>query len=73
VVLTVKGKAALVVQDALAYQRLLDIAAAANANEGVRQGVDDVRQGKIRPIRNFFSEFENRYGLPRKNNGSRRA
>jgi prevent-host-death family protein len=39
VVLTVKGKAAAVVQDAEAYQKLLDIAALAEADEGVRQGL----------------------------------
>ena len=42
VVLTVNGKAAAVVQDAEAYQRLLDIAARADAEEGIRQGLDDV-------------------------------
>jgi prevent-host-death family protein len=38
VVLTVNGKAAAVVQDAEAYQRLLDVAASADAGEGIRQG-----------------------------------
>ena len=38
VVLTVNGKAAAVVQDAAAYQRLLDLAAQADAGEGIRQG-----------------------------------
>jgi len=56
-VLTVNGKAAAVVQDAEAYQRLLDIAARANAEEGIRQGLEDARQGKIRPIEEFFAEF----------------
>ncbi len=36
VVLTVKGKATTILQDAEAYQRLLDIAARANAEEGIR-------------------------------------
>lgn len=36
VVLTVSGKAAAVVQDAGAYQHLLDIAARADAEEGIR-------------------------------------
>ena len=40
VVLTVNGKAAAVVQDAAAYQRLLDIAAHADVKEGIRQGGD---------------------------------
>ncbi len=35
VVLTMKGKAAASVQDAEAYQRLLDIAAQASAAEGI--------------------------------------
>lgn len=57
-VLTVNGKAAAVVQDAAAYQRLLDIAARADAGEGIRQGLDDARKGRIRPARQFFAEFE---------------
>ena len=58
VVLTVKGKAAAIVQDAAAYQHLLDIAASASAEEGIRQGLDDVKQGKVRPAREFFADFE---------------
>jgi prevent-host-death family protein len=58
VVLTVKGKAAAVVQDAAAYQRLLDIAAGADAREGIRQGLEDLRKGRTRPARKFLKEFE---------------
>jgi prevent-host-death family protein len=65
VVLTVKGKAAAVVQDAAAYQRLLDIAAAADAREGIRQGLEDVSKGRTRPAREFFAEFETKRGLRR--------
>jgi len=64
-VLTVNGKAAAVVQDAQAYQRLLDIAARADANEGIRQGQDDAAHGRTRPAREFFDEFEARHGIPR--------
>jgi PHD/YefM family antitoxin component YafN of YafNO toxin-antitoxin module len=64
-VLTVKGKAAAVVQDAEAYQRLLDIAARADAPEGIRQGLEDARKGKARPARQFFSEFEAIHGISR--------
>jgi PHD/YefM family antitoxin component YafN of YafNO toxin-antitoxin module len=64
-VLTVKGKAAAVVQDAEAYQRLLDIAASADATEGIRQGLEDVKRGRVRPAREFFAEFEARHGLSR--------
>jgi hypothetical protein len=58
VVLTVKGRAAAVVQDAGAYQRLLDIAAAADAREGIRQGLEESRKGMGRPAREFFKDFE---------------
>jgi prevent-host-death family protein len=65
VVLTVKGKAAAVVQDAKAYQRLLDIAAAADAREGIRQGLDDMRKSRSRPVKEFLDEFEARHGISR--------
>ena len=64
-VLTVNGKAAAVVQDAEAYQRLLDMAARADAREGVRQGLEDARKGRTRPAREFFREFEVARGLSR--------
>jgi PHD/YefM family antitoxin component YafN of YafNO toxin-antitoxin module len=64
-VLTVNGKAAAIVQDAQAYQRLLDIAAHADAEEGIRQGLEDARKGKTRPARQFFDEFEAAHGIPR--------
>jgi prevent-host-death family protein len=65
VVLTVKGKAAAIVQDAEAYQRLLDIAARADVEEGIRQGLADAKKGKTRSAREFFDEFEATHGLPR--------
>jgi prevent-host-death family protein len=65
VVLTVKGKAAAIVQDAEAYQRLLDIAARASAEEGIRQGLEDLKRRKMRPAREFFGEFETEHGIPR--------
>jgi prevent-host-death family protein len=65
VVLTVKGKAAAVVQDAEAYQRLLDIAARVDAEEGIRQGLEHAKTGKIRPAKEFFDEFEAEHGIPR--------
>lgn len=64
VILTVKGKAAAIVQDAKAYQRLLDIAARADAREGIRQGLEDARRGRARPAREFFAEFEATHGIP---------
>ena len=65
VVLTVKGKAAAVVQDAAAYQRLLDIAAHADVKEGIRQGLEDAKKGRVRPAREFFDKFHAEHGIPR--------
>jgi prevent-host-death family protein len=64
VVLTVKGKAAAIVQDAEAYQRLLDIAAQADSREGIHQGLEHAKKGKVRPAREFFDEFEAKHGIP---------
>ena len=65
VVLTVKGRAAAVVQDAEAYHRLLDIAALVDAREGIRQGLEDSKKRKSRPAKEFFAEFEAEHGIPR--------
>jgi hypothetical protein len=54
-----------VVQDAEAYQELLDIAARIDTEEGVRQGLEDAKTGKIRPAREFFEEFEAKRGTHR--------
>ena len=53
------------VQDAEAYQRLLDVAASSDAREGIRQGMEDTRKGRVRPVKEFFEEFEAKHGLPR--------
>ena len=65
VVLTVKGRAAAVVQDAEAYQRLLDVAAGADAEEGIRQGLDDVAHGRTRPARDVFDEIRRKHDISR--------
>jgi prevent-host-death family protein len=64
-VLTVKGRAAAVVQDAEAYQRLLDIAARADAREGIRQGLEEARAGMGRDAEEFFADFEAAHGISR--------
>ena len=65
VVLTVNGKAAAVIQDAAAYQHLLDLAAQADAAEGIRQGLEDIAQGQSRPAREVFEELRAEHGIPR--------
>jgi prevent-host-death family protein len=65
VVLTVNGKAAAVLQDAEAYQHLLDLAAIASAEEGIRQGREDVANGRTEPAETVFSQLRAKYGIPR--------
>lgn len=65
VVSIVNGRAAAIVQDAHAYQRLLDIAAGADAEEGIRQGLDDVARGRTRPAAEVFDRIRRKHGIPR--------
>jgi prevent-host-death family protein len=62
-ILTVNGKAEAVVQDAEAYQRLLDIAARADEAEGIRQGLEDVKKGRVRPARDVLKEIRRKRGI----------
>ena len=64
-VLTINGKAEAVVQDAEAYQRLLDVAAQADASEGIRQGLENVRKGRLRPAREALEKFRRDHAIPR--------
>jgi hypothetical protein len=61
----VKGKAAAIVQDDKAYQRMLDLAASANAEEGIRQGLDDMAHRRSRPARNVFDQIRRKPDVPR--------
>ena len=63
VVLTVNGRAELVVQDARSYQQLLDKVAAAEDLEAIRRGLEQSFAGEGRPAADFFREFEARHGL----------
>ena len=65
VVLTVNGKAAAVVQDAEAYQRLLDIAALANVDEAIRQALEDVERGRTKPAAEVFEQVRLRHAIRR--------
>jgi PHD/YefM family antitoxin component YafN of YafNO toxin-antitoxin module len=65
VVLTVNGKAAAIVQDAEACQHRLDLAATADAEEGIRQGLHDVTRGHTSLAVEVFNEMRRKHGIPR--------
>ena len=62
-ILTVNGRAELVVQDAKSYQLLLDKVAAAEDLEAIRRGLEQSIAGEGRSSEEFFREFEARNGL----------
>jgi prevent-host-death family protein len=64
VVLTINGKAELVVQDAASYQKLLDRVDELEALEGIKRGLSDVEAGRVTPLREFEREFRKTRGLP---------
>jgi prevent-host-death family protein len=65
IILTVNGKPEAVLQDPTAYQRLLDLAAASDASEGIRQGLADLAAGRVRPLDEVFDEMRAKYAIPR--------
>jgi prevent-host-death family protein len=64
VVLTINGKAELVVQDAAAYQKLRQVAEEAKVLEGIRQGLEDMRAGRTKPLAEAFAEIRRDLKLP---------
>jgi prevent-host-death family protein len=58
VVLTINGKAALVVQDTASYQKLLEKAERAEEMETLREAVQEMKAGKGTPIEDMFEEMK---------------
>ncbi len=57
VVLTINGKAELVVQDTASYQRLIELAERAEEMELTRRSVADMEAGKGRPAEEMLAEM----------------
>src|SRR5665213_693275 len=65
-VLTVNGKAKLVVQDAASYQKLLESLDHAQAVQGIRRGFDDVANGRTQPAARAFADIRKKHRIPRR-------
>jgi prevent-host-death family protein len=63
VVLTVNGRAELIVQDAVSYQQLLDRLERLEAVAAIREGVAAEAQGRVRPARRALKELQDRLGI----------
>jgi prevent-host-death family protein len=57
-VLTINGKAELVVQDAASYQRLFELAERLETIEAVKEGLAAIDRGEGRPMDAVFDELE---------------
>jgi prevent-host-death family protein len=64
-VLTIKGKAAVVVQDAESYQQLLELAEKNRAVEAMRQSLEEMRSGKGRPAEAVLAELRKELNVSR--------
>jgi prevent-host-death family protein len=64
VVLTVNGKAAVVVQDAESYQKLLELKERAEVVDTLRQRLASRGRKKGRPAEDFFREFFAENNIP---------
>ncbi len=57
-VLTVNGRAEMVVQDAASYQQTLDALERAEANAGIRRGLEDMAKGRVKPLREAIDSIK---------------
>lgn len=58
VVLTINGKAELVVQDSASYQRLIELAERAEQMDALRASVEEMRAGKGIPAAEVLAEMK---------------
>jgi PHD/YefM family antitoxin component YafN of YafNO toxin-antitoxin module len=72
-VLTVNGQAELVVQDARAYQTLLDRAEEAERRERLSRGIADYRAGRARDLDDALDDLEDKHFTKTGAAGKRRS
>ena len=65
-VLTVNGKAELVVQDARSYQKLLESVDRLETVAGIKRGLEEVRQGKTTPAHEVFETMRKKHKMPKR-------
>ena len=64
-VLTVNGKAEVVVQDAESYQLMLDRLHHMETIAAIQEGMASAERGELKPAAQVLDEMRARYGLPR--------
>ena len=64
-ILTVNGKAAVVVQDAASYEKLLENLERANAIKAIRRGLDQARRGETKPAHEVLAAVRSKHKIGR--------
>jgi PHD/YefM family antitoxin component YafN of YafNO toxin-antitoxin module len=64
-VLTVNGKAEVVIQDAESYQRLLDRLHRMETIAAIQEGMASAERGELKPAAQVLAEMQAKYGLSR--------
>jgi prevent-host-death family protein len=59
IVLTINGKAELVVQDTASYEKLIELAEHAHESDMTRRAVSEMKAGQGRPVGEMFAEMQN--------------
>ena len=62
-VLTVNGKAEIVVQDAASYQKLLELIDRAEAIEGIQKGLESMQRGEGKPAHEVFTRLRKKHNI----------
>lgn len=65
IVLTVNGKAEIVVQDAASYQRMLEVIDRAEAIIGVKRGLESMARAEGIPAEEAFERLRKKHSIPR--------
>ncbi|MBI3653273.1 MAG: type II toxin-antitoxin system Phd/YefM family antitoxin [Acidobacteria bacterium] len=66
VVLTINGKAELVVHDAASYQKMLDLVEQAETIAAIQIGLEQVEQGRVKPAEKIFKGLRKKYNMAAK-------
>lgn len=62
-ILTVNGKAELVVQDAVSYQKLLDTIEHLETIIGIKKGLEDIAKGDTQSLNQFIEEMQDKHEI----------
>jgi PHD/YefM family antitoxin component YafN of YafNO toxin-antitoxin module len=64
VVLTINGKAELVVEDVGSLQKLLELVDRLETIESIREGMKDIEEGRMLNLEEFKDQVRKKHGIP---------